>query len=138
MFLYATKSVTKKGDSAKNSPHPESHFTSKSSLYSETHHDSQGGHIATVLTGKSVGISPQGGDIGISPIWDTNAEPVGDWILLLTWWCDRRDKPRLRECLDGLKADSTLDETQRREVWKGLTPEQRAMCKAIAGGEANG
>ncbi len=40
--------------------------------------------------------------------------------------------------MDGLRADSTLDNAQRRDIWQGLSVEQRTMCKAIAGGEANG
>ncbi|MGD1850943.1 MAG: hypothetical protein ACFCBU_10160 [Cyanophyceae cyanobacterium] len=60
------------------------------------------------------------------------------WASLIAEHCNRRDKHRLRECLDGLRCDETLTQGDRREIWQGLSAEQRVMCKAIAGGEANG
>ena len=64
---------------------------------------------------------------------DKKSEPE-IWLGLIAEWCDRRDKPRLKECLDGLRSDGTIGEAQRREIWRGLSQECRVMCQAIAGG----
>ena len=58
----------------------------------------------------------------------------GVWTELLKDCCQRRDKHRLRAVLDGLRGDTTLDESQRREIWAALDAEERATCHAIAGG----
>lgn len=65
----------------------------------------------------------------------------GVWIELIRDCCQRRDKHRLRDVLDGLRADETLDQPQRRGIWVALDVDERAMCQAIAsvaGGESNG
>lgn len=56
------------------------------------------------------------------------------WVELIRDCCQRRDKHRLREVLDGLRVDDTITGDQRRDIWVALSQEERAACQAIAGG----
>ena len=90
----------------------------------------------------NTGVQKLGGDIGRSQPDRTFREgtPGGDksdlkiWQGLIAEHCARRDKTRLRECLDGLRGDGTLSQGDRRGIWRSLSPECRSMCQVVAGG----
>lgn len=101
-------------------PHPSLHFTPPQGDYSNCHRNLN------------------------SPIYKA-FEPISDaasdpeiWCGLIAEHCDRQDKHRLRECLEGLRADNIVTDPQRQEIWRGLPQECRGLCHTVAGGKRHG
>lgn len=116
MYLNSTTSASAVNEGTKNTPHPSLHSTPSQGAFGNSYQNQNPIQ-----------------DKALAPI-DSTASESEIWQGLIAEWCDQRDEKRLRETLDGLRGDTTLGDRDRRRIWRSLSPEQRAMCQAIAGG----